>query len=94
MVDNDERALPHYGTADADVVYELMNSLENNRVTRLMCIVKDWENITQLGSIRSAARPTFCSMNGYVLCHDGGPFYIDQYLSSPTLPHISGILPV
>lgn len=93
MVDNDERALPHYGTADADVVYELMNSLENNRVTRLMCIVKDWENITQLGSIRST-RPTNLLLSpewNAILCHDGGPFYIDQYLSKPYTSHISGI---
>jgi hypothetical protein len=93
MVDNDQRALPHFGTADADVVYELMNSTENNRVTRLMCIVKDWEKITQLGSIRST-RPTNLLLApewNAVVCHDGGPFYIDQYLAKPYTAHISGV---
>ena len=31
MIDNDTRALPHYGLAEADVVYEMMNSTLNNR---------------------------------------------------------------
>ena len=57
MVDNDSRALPHYGVNQADVVYEMMNSTHNGRVTRLMVLVKDWKNIEQLGSIRSL-RPT------------------------------------
>lgn len=92
MIDNESLALPHYGTADADVVYELMNSTLNGRITRLMCIVKDWENIDQLGSIRST-RPTnipLASEWNAVLCHDGGPFYIDDYLSRDYAAHFSG----
>ena len=92
MVDNESTALPHYGTADADVVYELMNSTLNGRITRLMCIVKDWEKIEQFGSIRST-RPTnipLASEWNAVLCHDGGPFYIDDYLSRDYAAHFSG----
>lgn len=93
MIDNDSRALPHYGTADADVVYELMNSTANNRVTRLMVLVKDWGKIRQLGSIRST-RPTnilLASEWNAVLCHDGGPYYNNQYLSRKYSAHLSGI---
>ena len=57
MVDNEKTALPHYGLTEADVVYEIMNSTANGRITRLMAIVKDWGKITQFGSIRST-RPT------------------------------------
>lgn len=57
MVDNESIALPHYGLSQADVVYEMMNSTLNGRITRFMVLVKDWENIKQLGSIRSV-RPT------------------------------------
>ena len=81
MVDNELTALPHYGTAEADIVYELMNSTKNNRITRLMCIFKDWESIEQLGSIRST-RPTnivLAAEFNAVLCHDGGPYYNDSY---------------
>lgn len=93
MVDNDSRALPHYGTADADVVYELMNSTANNRVTRLMVLVKDWGKIKRLGSIRST-RPTnilLASEWNAVLCHDGGPYYNNQYFSRKYSAHLSGI---
>ena len=57
MVDNDQIASPHYGLAEADIIYEMVNSTKNNRVTRLMAIYKDYNNIQRFGNIRSA-RPT------------------------------------
>lgn len=92
MVDNEKTALPHYGTSEADVIYELMNSTQNDRITRLMCLVKDWGEIEQLGSIRST-RPTNIMLAAEwnaVLCHDGGPYYNDQYFSQPWAAHFSG----
>lgn len=92
MVDNELTALPHYGLSKADVVYELMNSTKNGRITRLMAIVKDWGSIEQLGSIRSV-RPTNIMLAeewNAVLCHDGGPFYIDPYLASDYSANFSG----
>jgi hypothetical protein len=83
MVDNEKAALPHYGLTEADVVYELMNSTANNRITRFMAIVKDWGSITQFGSIRST-RPTNIMLAAEwnaVLCHDGGPYYINSWLA-------------
>ena len=92
MVDNEKTALPHYGLSDADVVYELMNSTKNGRITRLMAVVKDWGKIEQLGSVRST-RPTnilLAAEWNAVLCHDGGPFYIDPYLAEDYSAHFSG----
>lgn len=92
MVDNELTALPHFGLNEADVVYEMMNSTKNGRITRLMAIVKDWESIEQLGSIRSV-RPTnilIAAEWNAVLCHDGGPFYIDPYFAEPYADHFSG----
>ena len=93
MVDNEKTALPHFGTAEADVVYEMMNSTKNDRITRLMCIVKDWGKIEQLGSIRST-RPTNILLAAEwdaVLCHDGGPpVHINAYLKNPWAQHFSG----
>jgi hypothetical protein len=83
MVDNEKIALPHYGLTEADVVYELMNSTKNGRITRLMAVVKDWGNITRFGSIRST-RPTNIMLAAEwnaVLCHDGGPYYINSWLA-------------
>ncbi len=92
MVDNELTALDHYGVNQADVVYELMNSTENGRITRLMCLIKDWEKIEQLGSIRST-RTTNVMLSGEwnaILVHDGGPFYINDYIGMPYCNNLSG----
>lgn len=92
MVDNEKTALPHYGLTEADVVYEIMNSTKNDRITRFMALVKDWGNITQLGSIRSV-RPTnfmLAAEWNAVLCHDGGPFFIDTWVAKPYTNNFSG----
>ncbi len=91
MVDNDAQSLPHYGTGDADIVYEMVNSTANNRITRLMCVYKDWNSVPQIGNIRST-RPTnviLAEEYNAVLIHDGGPFYIDPYLADPFSTNIS-----
>ena len=92
MVDNEKTALPHFGLTKADIVYEMTNSTKNEGVTRLMVLVKDWESITQLGSIRSV-RPTNLQIIpewNAVICHDGGPFYIDDYLAKDYVENFSG----
>ncbi len=93
MIDNESKALPHYGTADADIVYELMNSTLNDRITRLMAVYKDWGSISQVGSIRST-RPTnilLAAEYNAVLCHDGGPFYNNDWFAKPYgKEHFSG----
>lgn len=92
MVDNEKTALPHFGVNDCDIVYEMTNSTQNGGVTRLMCIKKDWGSIEQLGSIRSV-RPTNLQIApeyGAVVCHDGGPFWIDTFLKNAFVQHFSG----
>lgn len=92
MVDNERTALPHFGVADADVVYEIMNSTLNDRITRFMVLVKDWTSITQLGSIRSA-RPTnfmLAAEWNAVLCHDGGPYFINDWAAKDYSANFSG----
>lgn len=89
MVDNEKTALKHFGVGEADVVYELMNSTANGRITRLMCVYKDWAAIPRIGSIRST-RPTnmlLASEWNAVLIHDGGPFYNNAYYG--LCPHLS-----
>jgi hypothetical protein len=92
MVDNDKRALPHFGLTQADVVYELMNSTHNKEVTRFMCLVKDWDAIEQFGSVRSLRPTNILLANEWnaIICHDGGPFYINDYLALPASDNISG----
>lgn len=92
MVDNEKTALPHYGLTEADVVYEIMNSTANGRITRFMAVVKDWGKIAQFGSIRST-RPTNIMLAAEwnaVLCHDGGPFYVNDWLAKKYSANFSG----
>lgn len=92
MVDNEKAALPHYGLTEADVVYEMMNSTANGRITRLMAIVKDWGKITQFGNVRSARQTNFMLAAEWnaILCHDGGPFYINEWVAKPYTNNLSG----
>lgn len=93
MVDNETKAYPHFGLNESDVVYEMMNSLANDRITRLMVIYKDWGKIEQLGSIRSTRPTNFMIAAEYnaVICHDGGPFYINDWVARPYSQNFSGI---
>ncbi len=92
MVDDEKTALPHFGISTSDIVYEMVNSTQNEGVTRFMVMVKDWGSIKQLGSIRST-RPTnlqiFPEWNA-VLCHDGGPFWNDNFYKNPFVERFSG----
>ena len=92
MVDCEKESLPNYEIAECDIVYELMNSTANDRVTRLMCVRKDWGNIQQMGNIRST-RPTNISLAGEynaILVHDGGPVYINEFIAKAYCDHLSG----
>ena len=92
MIDDEKTALPHFGVSEADIIYEMMNSTQNDGVTRFMALVKDWGKVKQIGSIRST-RPTnlqtFPEWNA-VLCHDGGPFYNDMFYANPFVDRFSG----
>ena len=92
MVDDEKTALPHFGISTSDILYEMVNSTANEGVTRFMVMVKDWGAIKQLGSIRST-RPTnlqiFPEWNA-VLCHDGGPFWNDNFYKNKFVERFSG----
>ena len=93
MVDNEVLTYPHYGINQADVVYEMMNSTLNGRITRFMCIVKDYAQLERFGGVRSIRPTNFLVGFPYeaIFCHDGGPFYINDYTSKKYCNHFSGI---
>ncbi|MBR3469636.1 MAG: DUF3048 domain-containing protein [Lachnospiraceae bacterium] len=93
MVDNEILTYPHYGINQADVVYEIMNSTANGRITRFMCIVKDYAQIERFGGVRSIRPTNFLVGFPYeaIFCHDGGPFYINDYVAKKYCNHFSGI---
>lgn len=70
----------------------MMNSTANGKITRLMALVKDWDSLTQFGSIRSA-RPTnlvLAAEWNAVLVHDGGPVYCNPYFEESYTNNLSG----
>lgn len=93
MIDNEKQALPHYGVSEADIVYEMINSTANDRITRLMCLYKDWGSIPRIGSVRSV-RPTHIPLAGEydaMLIHEGGPeLYIKEPLSKGYVGDLNG----
>lgn len=92
MIDDEKTALPHFGVSEADIIYEMMNSTQNDGVTRFMAMFKDYEPVKQIGSIRST-RPTNLQTVpewNAVLCHDGGPFYNDAFYKNPFVDRFSG----
>ena len=92
MIDNDKIASPHYGLAEADIVYEMCNSTANNRVTRIMALYKDYSNLVRVGNIRSTRPTNIILANEYdaILVHDGGPVYINPFIALYGSPHLSG----
>jgi len=92
MVDNELTALNHFGVNSADIVYEIMNSTANDRITRLMCIFKDYASVEKIGSVRSTRPTNFMLMAEYnaILCHDGGPFYINDYIAKDYVNNLNG----
>ncbi len=92
MIDDEKTALPHFGVSEADIIYEIMNSTQNDGVTRFMAMFKDYNAVKQIGSIRSTRPTNLQTMPEWnaVLCHDGGPFWNDSFYKNPFVERFSG----
>ncbi len=89
MIPNQSVALPQYGLSNASVLYEA--SVEG-KMTRLLAIIDDWENLEKIGNVRSL-RSYFAEWAfewDAVLIHYGGPYMIDEVISRPHAQTING----
>jgi len=89
MIPNEVSAVPHYGISYADILYEC--NVESD-MTRLMGVFGDWGNLEKIGNVRSA-RDYYIYWSfewDAILCHYGGPFYIDEVISRTTTNNING----
>lgn len=89
MIPNEISAVPHYGISYADILYEC--NVEGD-MTRLMGVFGDWQNLEKIGNVRSA-RDYYIYWSfewDAILCHYGGPFYIDEVISRSTTDNING----
>lgn len=50
MIPNEASAIPQYSLSDASIIYE---ANVENRMTRMMAIYEDWQNLDKIGNIRS-----------------------------------------
>ena len=90
MMNNIKQALPQIGIANADVVYEV---LEEGGITRLMALFKDYADIPELGSIRSA-RDYYIDLSDAhdaIYVHCGGSTYAKAMISSRKTEDVDGL---
>lgn len=87
IIPNEAGAVPHYNLSEASLVYEA--SVES-RISRLMAVYEDWEDLEIIGNIRSL-RTYFAywafEWDAFIV-HSGGPYFIDSLIDEPTTQHI------
>lgn len=85
-----KEAMPQYGYDNIDVFYEI---LEEGKMSRQMAIIKDWENLEQIGNIRSIRDYFVYPALEYdsIIVHFGGPeLYVSDILSRADVENING----
>jgi hypothetical protein len=87
MIPNEKNAIPHYNISKASILYE---ANVEGRMTRLMGIFEDWENLDKTGNVRSLR-----SYYAYwafewdaIIVHAGGPFFINELIDQPDTDNI------
>lgn len=91
MIPNEINAIPHYSLSEASILYE---ANVEYRMTRMMAIYEDWENLDKIGNIRSL-RSYYAywafEWDAFIV-HFGGPFFIVDLINLPTTQSIDGNL--
>ena len=90
MIDNSKFAQPQYGTADADIIYEMVTE---GGITRLMAVFDKLDDIQRLGPVRSA-RDQFVQFMlplNAVYVHIGTSIYANEMLNFYHYQNIDGL---
>ena len=86
---NESNAIPHYNLSKASILYE---ANVEGRMTRMMAIYEDWQDLEKIGNVRSLR--TYYAYWAFewdaFLVHFGGPFFIDELLAQSTTQNING----
>lgn len=79
---NEIGAVPHYHLSDASILYE---ANVEGRMTRMMAIYEDWQDLEKIGNVRSLR--TYFAYWAFewdaFIAHVGGPFFINDLLEDP-----------
>ena len=88
LIPNEASAIPQYNLSKASVLYE---ANVEDRVSRLMAVYEDWEDLDVIGNIRSLR--TYFAYWAFewdaFLVHSGGPYFIDDLIAEPTTQNIN-----
>ena len=91
MIPNESAALPHYNLSEASILYE---ANVEGRMTRLMAVYEDWQELEKLGNIRSL-RTYYAywalEWDAFIV-HWGGPFFVSEVLDKPDVENLDGAL--
>ena len=90
MLNNIKEGCPQSGTTEASIIYECP---VEGRITRLMGIFENYENVEKIGSIRSCRDYFVFLANEYdaLYCHFGQATpYVGYYLNSDDVDNLSG----
>lgn len=90
MIDNSKFAQPQYGTADADIIYEMVTE---GGITRLMAVFDKLDDIERLGPVRSA-RDQFVQFMlplNAIYVHIGTSIYANEMLNFYHYQNIDGL---
>ena len=73
---NESNAIPHYNLSKASILYE---ANVEGRMTRMMAIYEDWQDLEKIGNVRSLR--TYYAYWAFewdaFIVHFGGPVFID-----------------
>ncbi len=89
MIENTKSALPQYGLAQADVIYEC--PVEGG-ITRLMAIMQDYTGMERIGNIRSSRNyyVYFAREFDAVYFHCGKSHFAESLLASDFIDNVDG----
>lgn len=90
IIPNEKDAVPHYNLSEASILYE---ANVEGRMTRMMAIYEDWENLEKIGNIRSL-RSYFAYWSfewDAIIVHIGGPFFINDLIEQPYTENINAL---
>lgn len=85
-----KEAMPQYGLDNIDVFYEI---LEEGKMSRQMAIMQDWQDLEQIGNIRSIRDYFVYAALEWdpIIVHFGGPeLYVSDILSRADVDNING----
>lgn len=91
MTPNESSAIPHYALSEASILYEA--NVEGN-MTRMLALYEDYASIEKIGNIRSL-RDYYAYWAfewDAIICHFGGPYYIDEVMAKTTTDNLDGNL--